>query len=482
MPTDSADPALDTLLANPRLHSHWMGDMYPADKGGLTLRPSLEGSREADICIVGAGYTGLWTAYELKRADPSLEIVILEAKMAGYGASGRNGGAVIAQFNGSRKYWTKRGGREGTIAMERAAQQAVDVIGETVAREKIDCKYSKNGVVIAARTELEAEHMRHSVEEDRNWGFGDEDSRWLSREETLERINIEGVLGARLGLHCASIHPGRLVRGLADVVERQGTTIYEGTPVTSIAPGVVKHAGGEVRAKVVQRATEAYTESLDSHRRVMVPVHTSMLVTEKLSKADLKAIGWGGREALLAEHPFLHLQHTADDRITIGGDDNRTPYLYGSAPSPDAPPPEKVAAMFASELTRLFPALAEVKFESSWQGIFAAPRNWAPGVGFDPATGMAWGGGYVGEGVAMSNLVGRTLADLIRGQDTELTRLPFVGPPARRWEPEPLRWIGSAAISRMRDRAIESEIRTGRPSRLMAFANRLAGFTGSVGG
>jgi glycine/D-amino acid oxidase-like deaminating enzyme len=468
-----------SVLADPGRISHWFRQLYPS---GLTQRPALAASCQADVCIVGAGYTGLWTAYALLREDPSLDVVLLDAEVAGYGASGRNGGAVIAQFNGSRDYWTKRGGREGTIAMERAVRQSVVDVGATVEREGIDCSYARNGVVMVARTPLEADRFKASIEEDRAWGWTQEDSRYLSRDEVLERIKVEGALGARYNAHCASIHPGALVRGLADTVQRLGATIHEGTRVTAIEPGVARTAAGhEVRARFVVRATEAYTDSVATHKRIMVPVHTSMLVTEVLGDEIWERIGWSGRQALLAEHPFLHLQHTADHRITIGGDDNRIPYRYGSAPSRDEAAPAKVAEMYRRELVKLFPALADVRIEHTWQGVFAAPRNWAPGCGLDRATGMAWGGGYVGEGVATSNLVGRTLADLLLGRDSELTRLPMVGPPARKWEPEPLRAIGSAAIATMRQYGDHGEARTGKPSKIIDLGNRIAGYTGHIG-
>lgn len=473
---------MSDIVAAPDRISHWMAQMFPPGGEPLRRRPALAGSRSADVCIVGAGYTGLWTAYSLLRADPSLDVVVLDAEFAGYGASGRNGGAVIAQFNGSRRYWTRRGGRDGAIAMERAVQAAVAAVGEAVERENIDCSYSRNGVLMVARTPLEARRFRESVEEDRQWGFGAEDSRYLEAGEVLERVAVAGVLGARFNAHCASINPGELVRGLASAVERLGATIHEGTRATRLEPGVVRTASGaDVRARFVVRATEAYTESLETHRGLMVPVHTSMLVTEPLGDDVWQQLGWAGREALLAEHPFLHLQHTADRRITIGGDDNRVPYRYRSAPSPNAPPPAKVAAMYRAELVRLFPALADVRIERGWQGVFAAPRQWAPGVGIDRETGMAWAGGYVGEGVSSSNLAGRTLADLILGRDTDLTRLPLVSRPQRRWEPEPLRTLGAGAVWAMRYYGDRNELRTGKPSRMLELGNRIAGYTGHIG-
>jgi len=457
--------------------SHWFAQLYPT--GWPSLRPSLSGTVEADVCIVGAGYGGLWTAYELKRSDPGLRVVVVEAETAGFGASGRNGGAVIALLQGTREQWARRGGsRERAIALEREIIRTVDEVGEVARREAIECSFSKNGVIEVARTESELEHFARMVRRDREWGFGPEDYEILGREATAERVAVAGALGARFSPHCASIHPGALVRGLAQAAERHGAIIYEGSPVRRIEPRRALAAAGEVRSRFVIRATEAYTDSLESHRRHIVPVHTSMLVTEAIPDQLWSQLRWGGREALLAEHPFLHLQHTADGRITIGGDDNRVPYLYGSRPSPLGRAPGRVAAMYHAELVRLFPALRDVAIERTWQGIFGAPRTWMPGVHLDRSTGLGWVGGYVGEGVAPSNLAGRTMRDLILGRETELTRLPLVAPPPRRWEPEPLRYAGAVLVGTLRSVGTRHELRTDRPSRLVELGNRLAGYQG----
>jgi glycine/D-amino acid oxidase-like deaminating enzyme len=433
---------------------------------------------DCDVCVVGAGYTGLWTAYELCRADPSLRVVVLEAEVAGFGASGRNGGAVIALIEGTRDQWAEPAGRAGAVALERALFDAVRAVGDVVERESIDCGYARNGVIEVARSPLELRHFAAMVDRDRAWGFTEDDYRLLDAAETIERIRVDGALGARFSPHCASIQPAALVRGLADAVERAGGTIYEGSPVTEIQPGIARTPDGIVRAGFVLRATEAYTRSLSGERRRIVPVHTSMLVTEQLDESLRRAIGWSGREALLAEHPFLHLQHTRDGRISIGGDDNRVPYQFASAPGPVGPAAPRVRSFYREQLIKLFPCLGDVQIEQSWQGVFGAHRTWRPAVGLDRKSGVGWAGGYVGEGVAASNLAGRTLSDLILGRESALTRLPWVGPVKRQWEPEPLRWLGARVVWSMRNIGTQYEARTGKHSRLISVGNRLAGYHG----
>lgn len=479
MHTDrTTTPAADEL----RQISHWYADI--ADSGDtqlLAARPALDGDIDADVCIVGAGYTGLWTAYELKRAAPELSVVVVEARTVGYGASGRNGGAVIAQLNGSREYWDRRGGPGAAVAMERALQATVDEVGAAIAREDIDCGYAKGGVVIVARSSLEAKRLSGSVADDHAVGFGPDDCVYLDPAATRERIAVAGTLGARFSPHSASIHPARLVRGLALAAERLGVVIYEHSPVLTIEPRRATTARGAVRARSIVRATEAYTDSISSDRRRLMPIRTSMIVTAPLDSTQWAALGWERRETLLAMHPFLHLQHTADGRITIGGADNRLPYRTRSQAAAVGAAHPRVEAFYRAELVRLFPALRDVVIDQSWHGVFGVPRVWAPTVSYDATTGLGSAGGYVGEGVAASNLAGRTMRDLVLGNDTDLARLPWVGTPPRRWEPEPLRAIGGVGLWSIRFVGDRLERRRDRPSRLVRLATGLAGFTGHLG-
>jgi glycine/D-amino acid oxidase-like deaminating enzyme len=464
------------------LLSHWWHQVETANGGPIAERAALGGDREADVAIVGAGYTGLWTALELLTADPDLTVVLLEANVAGYGASGRNGGAVVAQINGSRAFWAKRGGsRDAPVRMERAIQQAVSEIGKVVERESIDCGYSANGIVMVARTPLELENFRAGIAEDRDYGFGPEDSEFLTKDEVLDRINVAGALGARWSAHCAGVDGARLARGLAEAVERHGGVIYENSPVIRIEPGKAVTVRGTVKARFVIRATEAYSDSIKGQERSVVPIHTSMLATEVLTEDQMAQLRWGGHEALLAEHPFLHLQFTTDNRITIGGDDPRVPYRWGSQPNVDGPASPKVIDHYVGQLVKLFPFLHGIEICDSWQGVFGTTRHWAPNVSLDRASGLGQAGGYVGEGLAAANLAGRTMRDLVLGENTQLTRLPWTNMNARRWEPEPLRFVGSGVIWAARAMGDAREARSNKHSKLMALSNRITGFTGHLG-
>jgi glycine/D-amino acid oxidase-like deaminating enzyme len=453
-----------------RCVSFWYSQLEPPP----VRRDPLAGRREADVCIVGGGFTGLWTAYQLLRLDPSLNVVVLEAEAVGFGASGRNGGWVEGRLAGSREHWAEVGGRAGALALERAIQATVDEVGEVAAAEGIDCAFYKGGTLTVAQTPLQLERVRAQVEEDRMWGLRPEDSVLLDGPSAAERVSVDGVLGARYSPHCARVQPAKLAVGLGEAVERAGATIYEGTPVTRIRPTIARTADGEVRSKFIVRATEGYTASLAGQRRVMLPLRSSMIATEVLDSATWAALGWQQAETMLdGARRYVYIQRTGDGRIAIGG--RGTPYRYGSGTESEGPPPSETVRSLRQRLIGLFPVLTDVAVDGAWQGVLGATRQWAPAVGLDRDTGLAWGGGYVGEGVAAANLAGRTLADLILSRDSELVRLPWVGPLGGSWPPEPLRYVAVRGVNAMMQLADKREWRTDQTSLVGRTAHLISG-------
>jgi glycine/D-amino acid oxidase-like deaminating enzyme len=296
----------------------------------------------------------------------------------------------------------------------------------------------------------------------------------LSAAEATARCGASNVLGGSYTPDCAAIHPARLVRGLARAVERHGVHIYERSPVTRLAPGRLTTPQGTVRAPLVVRATEGYTPRLPGLRRAIAPVYSLMIATAPLPASFWEAVGLARRETFADyRHLIIYGQRTADDRLAFGG--RGAPYHFGSRIRPRFDRDARVFGALRDTLVDLFPALSGVPVEFSWGGPLGIPRDWSASVGLDPATGLAWAGGYVGDGVATSNLAGRTLADLLCRRDTELTRLPWVGHRSRRWEPEPLRWLGANAALWATASADRAEARTGRASRRAALLARLLG-------
>jgi glycine/D-amino acid oxidase-like deaminating enzyme len=434
-----------------------------ADLGGLPApRPALDGDREADVCIVGAGYTGLWTAYELLRADPSLAVVVLEREVAGFGASGRNGGWVLGEVStGTRQ--RAQAGDAAMAALERAAQETVDEVGEACAREAIDCDFFKGGSLTVAQTVPQLERLRAAPR-----------GEWLDVDDAAARVRVAGLRGARFTPHCARVQPAKLARGLAETIVRRGATIFERTPALDIAPRTVRTPSGTVRARWIVRATEGYTPALPGLERALLPLSSSMIVTEPLDPDTWGQIGWEGRETLDdAAHAYIYAQRTADDRIAIGG--RGRPYRFGSGTDRAGEIPEATIRQLRARLTRLFPMLRDVRLDGAWTGVFGVARDWAASVHCDRDSGLCWAGGYAGEGVAAANLAARTLRDLVLSHDTELTRLPWVGHSARAWEPEPLRWLAVQTVYGAFRTADAIEDRTGKPSRLAGAAGALAG-------
>jgi glycine/D-amino acid oxidase-like deaminating enzyme len=428
--------------------SYW----WRAYGGFPPRRPSLPGPAEADVCIVGGGYTGLWTAYYLAGLDPSLRIVVLEAAFAGYGASGRNGGWVTAALPGSRDIYSRGPrGMAGVRALEAELRSTVDEVGRVCAADSIAADFVRGGRLSVATTPSQLARLRAALAQHRKWGDEEDVVAFLSREQTRERINVAGVLGGLYAPASARVQPAALAAGLAAAAERRGVTIYEATPATEILPAgsagpegagaVARTMFGDVRARSVLRCTEGFTARLPGARRALLPMNSSMVVTEPLPAGVWKQIGWDGFETLSDEaHAYMYAQRTADGRIAIGG--RGVPYRFGSATDQLGVTQPSTAAALGEVVRRMFPAAADARLEHAWCGVLGVPRDWCASVTYDAPSGLGWAGGYSGHGVAAANLAGRTLADLVRGVSSPLTALPWVGHRSPRWEPEPARWAG----------------------------------------
>ena len=365
-------------------------------------------------------------------------------------------------------------GRDAAIAMYRAMQATVDEVGRVAAAENIDCHWAKGGTVQLARSAVQLERARAEVAEARGYGFGEDDLVLLTEAEARDRVAASSVLGGTYTPHCAAIHPARLVRGLAQAVRERGVKLFERTPVTEIAPGKLVTTRGTVRADYVIRATEGYTPALPGLHRAVVPVYSLMIATEPLPDSVWEALGLNGRPTFSdGRHLLIYGQRTADGRFAFGG--RGAPYHLGSAVRPSF---DRVPAVFGAlrqTLGELFPGLGDVAVTHSWGGPLGIARDWCASAGLDRATGLGWAGGYVGDGVATTNLAGRTLADLVLGAGSELTRLPWVNHRSRPWETEPLRWLGINAGLRTMSWADQAEGRTGRSSRVAQMAGRFLG-------
>ncbi|MFG3286764.1 NAD(P)/FAD-dependent oxidoreductase [Streptomyces sp. NPDC048111] len=436
-----------------------------ATDGLPTPREPLPGDRTADVVIVGGGYTGLWTAYYLKKAAPFLDIAVLESRFCGYGASGRNGGWLYNGIAGRDRY-AKLHGQDSAVRLQQAMNDTVDEVVRIAGEESIDADIHQGGVLEVAYTPAQLARLKdyHAAEV----AFGEKDRVLLGARESAERIRVSGVVGATWTPHGARIHPVKLLKGLADAVERLGVRVYESTPVTEIRPGHAVTPYGTVRAPYVLRCTEGFTASLKGRRRTWLPMNSSMIATEPLGPEVWDAIGWAGRETLGdMAHAYVYAQRTADDRIALGG--RGVPYRFGSRTDNDGRTQPATIEALRDILVRFFPQLAGARISHAWSGVLGVPRDWCASVTLDRTTGLGWAGGYVGSGVATANLAARTLRDLVRqdsGQagPTALTALPWVNHKVRMWEPEPLRWVGVRGMYALYRGADRRELLSHRPT------------------
>nr|WP_269329660.1 FAD-binding oxidoreductase [Kineosporia babensis] len=423
---------------------------------------------DVDVCIVGGGLTGLWTAYYLLKARPMLRVAVLEAQIAGFGASGRNGGWCSALFPSGVEAMARKHGLDQALAMRRAMNETVDEVGRVAAAEGIDCHFERGGTIELARSQVQLERVRAAVEADQKLGGVDGYQLW-DVVETGERLRADRVVGAGYTPNCARIQPAFLVRGLAEKVEQLGGLVLEQTAALEILPRSsaggprVRTARGTVRAEHVIRATEAWTSQLPGARRTIAPIYSLMVATEPLPPEFWAGVGLSRGETFTdARHLVIYGQRTRDDRLAFGG--RGAPYHFGSRIRPDFDQDPKVFAGLRQTLNGLFPALRGFGITHRWGGPLGIARDWNASVGLDRFSGIGWAGGYVGDGLSTTNLAGRTLRDLVLQQETELVQLPWVGHRSPNWEPEPLRWLGTNAGLRAMTAADAEERLTSRPS------------------
>ncbi|MCU1515009.1 MAG: FAD-dependent oxidoreductase [Microbacteriaceae bacterium] len=430
-------------------------------------RPALSGDLAVDVAIVGGGLTGLWTAYYLAKAEPALRIVVLEKEIAGFGASGRNGGWCSALFPASTASLAKKHGLEAALAMRRAMIETVEEVGRVTAAEGIDCDFAKGGTVTMARGAAQVAAARAEIEEAARFGV----------DQVVAIDAPRGAAGTEFATFdpaCARLHPAKLVRGLARVVESLGVTIHEHTEVLDWQPHTVRTGAGTVSATTIVLALEGYGATLPKLHRRVLPLYSLMIATEPLDEATWQQIGLThGQTFADFRHLIVYGQRTADNRFAFGGRGAR--YHWGSSIRPGY---DRVPAVFdhlAQTLGELFPAAAAADVTHRWGGPLGVQRDWHASANYDRETGIAEAGGYVGDGLSTTNLAGRTLRDLILGNDTALLRLPWTNHHSRNWEPEPLRFAGANAGLVAMGVADSEERITGRASIVAKLMGPLTG-------
>ncbi len=440
--------------------SDWPASLWAESRSSIAsaLVPST-----AEVVIVGAGYSGLWTAIFLKQARRSCDVVIIDAHEPGFGASGRNGGWCSALFPVDLDHLAELHGREQARRMQSSMNKMVADIGEFIARHHIDCDWTHGGTLTVATNPAHDERLRAQSSMFHRHGF--DDVEFLSRADADSLVNVHQSRGGLFSPHCAALHPLKLVNGLVRVATDLGVKIVTNTRVAMIEPGsVTLDDGRRVTADFVVRATEGFTPQLEGSRRAVLPIWSYMVATEPLGDDVWSEIGWESRVTVAdGRNMVTYAQRTADGRIGFGG--RGVGYPFGSRISSRLDRSPRVHRQIIDTLHEMFPATRTARITHRWGGPLAVPRDWHPSVTIDHQRRLVTMGGYSGDGVAAAHLAGRTAAALITGSDDDVTTLPWVNHHSPKWEAEPLRWIGFNALSRLPDWADRIERRTEKPAR-----------------
>ena len=419
-------------------------------KNKSTERASLKKTEEVDVAIIGAGFTGLWSAYHLLSHNPDLKIAIIEKERVGFGASGRNGGWV------SVLYPSRIGADEVTPYLV----QSINEIGVFASKYSPDANFRKGGTVTFARNKGQLKRLKNDIGS----------ATFLDKSETEEKVKVDGALGSLFTPDCATIHPGTFVRALADHVEQLGARIYEKSPSLRNSDHKVTTPSGALIATTVISATEAFAKG----GRERVPLYSLMVATEPISEKIWDQIGLNHGESFAeASHLVTYGQRTGDNRLAVGG--RGAPYLFGSLMRSSAENNSRVHDQLIAMVREWFPLLVNTQFTHRWGGAVSVSRDWQPFANFNKATGQAKAGGYVGDGVTLSYLAAKTLADLILDNGSELTKLPFVNHSVPLWEPEPFRWVGVNSVVKLIGLADHEEAITNRPSLIAKALTRVTG-------
>jgi glycine/D-amino acid oxidase-like deaminating enzyme len=430
------------------------------NQGSITARDCVKAANSFDVAIIGGGFSGLWSAYHLKQLQPSLKIAIFEQKYVGYGASGRNGGWASAEYPTSNSRLIKEHGVQTYKNLRKSLIESIDEIGQIAKSNAWQIEYAKGGALVFATNKAQLTRISSEI---------DDEHKFLTKDQASELLNVANIKGGIYTPHCAALNPFNLTQSLAKYLESIGVKIFEESKVEEISDKSLLVNGHRIGCQISIRATEAFTARKWIANQ-QIPIYSLMIATERLSSEILTQIRNSQRATFQeACNLITYAQITGDNRLAIGGRGSR--YKLFSHLSERSETDVRMHSALEKRAVKWFPQLQSVNFEYRWGGPIALTRRWQSYLNYNPITGQAAIGGYVGDGVTLSYLVAKTLAQIIDGQKTP--DLPFVNQRIGRWEPEPIRYLAVNAGFKATVVADFEERITGRPSLIAAVVDPL---------
>ena len=412
--------------------------------GDYAAEPPLEGTASVDVAIIGGGFTGLVTAYELKKTEPALRVAVLEARQVGYGASGRNGSFAMTVVSLGFGTTAMLRGKEFLKAAHTYMERAVDRTDELILSEGLDCARIRPGFLRVATTPDYIKRLQHDVSLMQSLGFAGIE--WIEQDAVQAMVNSPRYLGALWEPRLVLVDPARLVREEKRLAMRLGASVYENTPaleITSLPRFTIRTPQGSLSADKLLFATNAYSHLFPELRRVQMPAFTYMVATEPLTPKQLEPIGWSGKQGLEDARNLIHYYRlTPDQRIVMGGGPVGLTYasdLHGDNS-------ESAWRHLEEHIHFLFPHLGDIAITHRWGGPFSVTLDLMPALGYLGDRRAAYSLGCIGHGVSMSHLNAQVLRDLLLERQSDLVECPFVNRKGIPWPPEPLRFAAAVGI------------------------------------
>ncbi len=408
----------------------------------VSAQPSLRGEVHAEYCIVGGGFLGLWTALKLLAAEPDADVVLLEAKTCGYGASGRNAGFAMTMWSKAASL-THRATPEDAAHLARASERALTEIRDFCVDEGIDCGFEMSGWLWTANAPAQAGSWDSTVAAAES--LGGDTFRTISATDARERLGTDNVFGAVLEETSAIVDPGRLVLGLRDAVLRRGVRVFENSPVTAIdrASQVVTTGSGTVRSRQLILATNAWLAELPELRRVIVPVSADAIATEPVP--EFLESHWRGGESWTNSGTVVDFARPTTDRRVVFGRGAAAIAFRGQIGHRFFANPPRTLEL-STALAQQVPRLHGARVTHSWSGPVDRTQDGLPIVGRLPGSQVLFCAGFAGNGVGPAVVFAEVLASLALRRDDAWSASSYVGVPSYRFPPEPVRYVGALMV------------------------------------